>query len=494
MSNPDQKQNQDTINMIAKATPDIPANDAHREALRRRVLDAYDHRRADTTNANTDSDHAETQPARNPLFIFKGATAMKIAASLTFLAAVGIFAVTALTPSKAIAFEDVAREILKIENARFDITSSITYPDGTIEDQSTHKCVTKLPSLMRVEMPEGDIAVVDFTNDKMLIIDPKEKAAILMDEFLGFDESDNAQKNLFGEVQEHLRNAEKGGDFGAIKYEKLGEKKINETQAIGFRVLNPDADIEDFEGDGMSFNVLDIWADTKTGGPVQLEFTMELEDGSKVKSTFKNFAYNQELDPELFSFDAPEGFELLKANELGDLLRIGHIFNEEGELNKDGHKLADELAEELEKNIEVAFEDLDIQRPTHEDVIDALRAYARQTGGKLPATLESGPMIDAMVEAWEKANPGKTLFKEDSATVTFDDEQLEKDYQTILDAAMYLGTLEGSGGNYTYRGKGIRTGDEPRPVLWLQSKGATSYTVIYNDFSMQDTNQGPDTE
>lgn len=477
---------QDLIDMISKATPETPINNDHRERLRRQALEAYDRRSADG---------APEEP-RNPIFKIKGTTVMKLAASLALMTAIGIFAVTALTPTKTLAFEDVAREILKIENARFEIASTITYADGTTEDEGTYKCVTKLPSLLRGEMPEGDTIIIDFAKDKMLVLDPEKKAALVMDEFLGFREDDNLQKNLFGEIQDHLRNAEKGGDFGEIKYEYLGEKQIDGKQAVGFRVLNPDAKVDEEEAEGLAFNTLDIWADAKTGGPLYLEFTMDLEDGSQVTSTFKNFAYNQELDPKLFSFEAPEGYELIDGT---DLIRVGEVFGGEGEIGEgiaEANKEAEALADDIEVDIEAIVEELQKrnQRPTSDDVIEALRAYTQHTGGKLPATLESGPMIDTMVETWEKANPGKSLFKEGAATVTFNDEQLEGDYQTILNAAMYLGTLQGSGGSYTYRGKGVSVDDERTPVLWLQSKDAPAYTVIYNDFSVRETNRGPDTE
>lgn len=474
MSNPDQ----DLIDMIAKATPDIPVNEDHRDTLRRRVLDAYDQRDKDL------------EPAHRPLFKFQGATFMKIAATFALLAAVGLFTITALTPTKTLAFEDVARAILKIETASFEITGTVTHADGTTYDDGTFKCVTKLPNLLRTETPEGDTMIIDFAKDKMLVFDSKKKVAMVMDQFFEFTEDDNLTKNLFGEVQEHLRNAEKGGDFGEIKYEKLGEKQIDGTQAIGFRVLNPDVKVEIEDDEALDFNTLDIWADAKTGGPITLVFTADLEDGSRVTSTFKNFAYNQDLNPKLFSFEAPEGYELIDGT---DLSRVGQVFGDKGGIGEDitdAQKEAEALADDIEDIVKKLQEKN--QQPTSDDVIDALRAYARHTGGTLPDTLDSGPMIDAMLEAWEKINPGKPLFKEGSDTVMFDNEQLERDYQTILNAAMYLGTLEGSGGNYTYRGKGISVDDNRTPILWLQAKDAAGYTVIYNDFSWVDTNRGPD--
>jgi outer membrane lipoprotein-sorting protein len=473
MTHPDKE----LIDMITKATPDTPVNEDHQETLRRQVLDAYDQRETDT----------EPEPEHQPLYKFTGATFMKLAASIALFAAVGFFAVTALSPSKAIAFEDVAREIVNIETASFDISATITHADGTTEDEGTYNCTTRLPNLLRGQMPDGETMVIDFANDKMLVIDDGKKAALLMVGFLGFSEEDNLQKNLFGEVQEHLRNAEKGGDFGDIMYENLGEKQIDGTPAVGFRVLNPDASENDLGEDAMLFNTLDIWADAKTGGPITLEFTLDLEDGSRVTSTFNNFVYNQELDPKLFSFEAPEGYELIDGT---DLIRVGQVFGGEGEIGEgiaEAEKLADEIAAELEKE----FEKLGNDRPTTEDVINALRAYTQQTDGKLPDKLTMTGMLNGMMEGWKKANPRKSLFVEDATDLTFTDDQMNRNMAVMAKASTYLEVLNATGGNYTYRGKGVSVDDDPTPVLWLQSKGAPAYTVIYNDFSVREMNEGP---
>jgi outer membrane lipoprotein-sorting protein len=468
MTNPDQ----DLIDMIAKATPDTPVNDDHRAALRRQVLDAYDQR--DTKN----------EPDHRPLFKFTGANAMKLAASFTLLAAVGIFAVTALSPSKAIAFEDVAREILKIENASFEITSTITDADGNTQDAGTFQCTTQFPALMRTEMPKGESFVMDFAKNKMLIINPQEKSALLLGDFTEFTTGQGVQNNLFGEIQEHLRNAKKGGDFGKIKYKKLGEKKINDVATIGFRVLNQEANADVIKGTVMSFHTLDIWADAKTGGPVRLIFKTKVDEQTTATSTFENFVFNQEIDPKLFSFEAPEGYKLIDGQ---DALAIGEAFDGQGQIGEDVNKLADGL----ENQIESIVEELKKNRLTKQDVINALRSHAQYTDGKLPDNLVSALIMDGILEGWEKQNPDKELFKDE---VNFSDERLNEAYQTLVRSDTYLRTLESTGGTYTYRGAGVRVDGERVPVLWLQSKGATAYTVIYNDFSVRDTNAGPPAE
>lgn len=472
------KSEQDMIDMIKQNEIVPQIDEGHRDTLRDRALQAFD-KQAD----------ADTQTHFKPLFRFKGTTVMKFAASITLFAAVGIFAFMALTPAKAIAFEDVAREILKIESASFEITSTVRHADGTTEEKGTHKCVTKMPNLLRTEEPDGDTILIDFAKNKVLLIGEKKQVAVVMEDFAQFSEDDSLQKNLFGEVQKHLRNAEKGGDFGGIKYENLGEKKIGGTQAVGFRVLNPDAKEDGVEAQelakGLPFNTLDIWADAKTGVPVYLVFAMDQVDGSQVKSTFTNFAYNKELDPKLFVFEVPKGYELIDAN---DPLRVAQVFGFESKF-EELNELANKLADEMDKNIESILKDLGNERPSIDHVIDALRAYSRQTSGKLPDTLESEPMMDAMMSAWEKDNPGKELFNDDAS---FTDEKLNQNMALIVQASAYLQFLEQSGGQYTYRGKGVKTDAEPTPVLWLQSKGGSSYTVIYNDFSVRDTNTGPD--
>ena len=486
MSNPDQE----LIDMIAKATPQTPINDEHRERLRRQVLEAYDGRAAD----------GAPQEPRNPLFKFTGASVMKIAASFALLTAVGIFAITALSPSKAIAFEDVAHEILSIQTASFEVTTTLHLPDGTTEPGDHHKMYAALPNLLRSEMVDGDTAVVDFENSRMLLINHEKKAALLLDDIVDLDGA-NMQTHFFGKIQEHLRQAERGNDFGDIKYEQLGEKQIDGARAVGFRVLNSAgavgqddvdaaADAEDDaqaeDEDLLWFDTLDIWADARTGLILELEITLNFdpEHGTKVTQSVKNFTYNQEMDPKLFALEAPEGYELM------DIDAMFPAAGEPGDEENQANQWAAEVAQNIERNLDAIIDEIN-QQPSRDDVVDALRAYTQQADGRLPDTLDSGPMIDAMLEAWESNNPGKPLFRDDD-TFGFTDEQLDQGMKTIVQASTYLATLQVTGGEYTYRGEGGRVDGPPTPVLWLKPAGAPAYTVIYSDLTVKDSDRGPD--
>lgn len=464
---------QDFIDMIAKAIPDNPVNTDHRDRLRQQALDTYDQR--DVSN----------EPTRNPLFKITGISVMKFAAAISLIAAVGIFAFIALAPSKAIAFEDVAHNILNVKTVSYDMTGLLDNIErGKAEDTGTYKTTTLLPNLTRSELPGKLTTVIDSAKDKIMILHHEPKIALIFEGMLeAGGNKENA--NFFGIIQDHLRRAEQGNNFENVKYETLEKKRVDGVDAVGFRVHNPE-NIEDTDNvEGLFFSTIDIWANAKTGLPIRIETTKRLADKTKQIHTMKNFVYDKDVDPKLFAFEVPEGYELMDTNAL---LSVDQISGDEGELAEDLNKLADKLADDLGKNVESILEDLGNERPSNDHVIDALHAYSRQTSGKLPDTLESGPMVDAMMAAWEKDNPGKKLFNDDAS---FIDEKLNQNMALIVQASAYLQFLEQSGGQYTYRGKGVKTDAEPTPVLWLQSKGAPAYTVIYNDFSVRDTNQGP---
>lgn len=290
---------QDLIDMIAQATPENPINEEHQDRLRQQALDAYDQR--DTGN----------ELARNPLFKVTGITVMKFAAAISLIAAVGILAVIALAPSKAIAFEDVAHNILKVKTVRYDMTGLLDDIErGKAEETGTYKITTQLPNLTRSKLPGKLITVIDSAKDKIMILQEEPKIAIIFDGMI--EESGKQQEaNFFGIIQDHLRRAEQGNDFENVKYETLDQKNVNGIKAVGFRVHNPE-NVEDTENvEGLFFSTIDIWADPETGLPIRIVTTKIFKDKTKKIHTMENFVYDQDVDPKLFAFEVPEGYTLV---------------------------------------------------------------------------------------------------------------------------------------------------------------------------------------
>ncbi|MGB1124503.1 MAG: LolA family protein [Phycisphaeraceae bacterium] len=454
MNNPDQ----DMIDMIAKATPQTEVNEDHREALRRQVLDVYDQREAR---------HA---PDHKPLFTFYGATVMKLAASFALLAAIGIFAVTALSPSKAIAFEDVAKEIIKIETASFEIYESVHYPDGRSVDLEPNRVLLKAPDKFRLELSIGGTIVADLKQDKMLVllnqelfnqeVFNQEKFAMVIQGV--FSELNEDQRNaiIFGDIQNHLRQAEQGKKLGDINYEKLEAKKIDGAQAVGFRVLYV-SDQEDAEkADDFALipplDSLDIWADAETGVILLLEAKTAWPDGTTETSVYKNFVYNQELDMKLLSLDVPEGYTLIDA-EQGGVINANVGTEEGGSL---------------------------------EFLIDIVSTYALENNGFYPNTLTSNEIKEQMIASWKKDFPDKPIFRDDGSG-EYVDKDLAASISLVDNAFEFIHNLEKDGVKYNYAGKGIKFGDGETPILWFKLKGAESYTVVYGDTEIKHADKAP---
>jgi outer membrane lipoprotein-sorting protein len=599
------RSDQDIINMIRQFNPEPPIDEAHRDRLRQQVLDAYDQRTVEDDSA----DH-------QPLFSFKGITIMKYAASIAILATVGFFASSIFAPK--IAFAEVARAILGIETASFEVTVTITGDDNQPQNVGPYKVVTELPNKIRMHLPDGGYAIVDIDADTILTVIPEQKVAMLMDDYsnLGSDEN---PADFFVEMQDHLRRAKQISNFGDLEYEKLGEKQINGAQALGFRVLNldgPEGELRNPDGERLIFKTIDIWADAKTGLPIEIVQTVIPHEHLKVVSTFKQFQYNQELDPKLFVLEAPEGYQVIRPadlrgkaeeakkkaaemqrkideyvtlDDLLDTLRAfaehtdGH-FPEELDKNKmmtsltkawekanPGRSLLDEQVEVTDPQFAKVIEDLQVsygfirnldnkaisytytgkgvklgdkdkaifrykpaesetftvvygdlsvkqaevegvdpiapnaavgqnpvlvgigpapqEKPTLDDLAASLAVYATRTDGHLPPALVSGEMIDAMVEAWEQANPGKPLFKGD--TIEYADPKLNRNVQDLLEAFGFVRELDKQGVAYTYAGKGVKLGDKDTPVLWFKPKGSETFTVVYGDMSARQADEAP---
>ena len=450
MNNPDQDNHQDLIDMIAKNRTEPTIDQDHRDRLRQQVLDAYDQRDPEAA-ANAEAKAADdSAPPRNPLFKITGSTAMKIAASFTLLAAVGIFAITALTPSKAIAFEDVAREIINIKNISCEITTEISTGDGKPEKMGPFRFTTQIPDRMHIQIP-GGYSVFDLKSDKMIMVYPEQKTATLVKGLESEFGKTEDPATYFKEVQDHLRRAEKSNNFGEIKYEKLGTKNINDKPAIGFRVLDPIK----AEGDLQFTMTTDIWADEATGRPIEIVYTAEPGADIKVVTTCKNIKYNQKLDPKLFSIEAPEGYIMVDAGA-GALIDVFASSDVEG---------------------------------TIEDVVDAISIHAVENDNTFPAELSEKVIIAAMTAQWQKDNPGKPLFK-DNKNQKYTDPELGLVIELVYNSFAYIRELDAEGIAYTYAGKGAKLGED-KPILWFKAKDAKTYTVVYATLEIKQSEQAP---
>ncbi len=135
------------------------------------------------------------------------------------------------------------------------------------------------------------------------------------------------------EPERQIKWLERLKSYGNKPDKELGTMKINGRDCIGFEV-NSGASV-----------VYSVWVDPKTSDLVQVELKGMPKGSSITKSVMSEFEFNVTLDPMLFSFDAPQGYQSSNAAKLPELL------------------------------------------PFEESLVEALKGYTELSGGKFPESI-----------------------------------------------------------------------------------------------------------
>jgi len=178
-----------------------------------------------------------------------------------------------------VAFADVMQNI---RNARTLTYQSVITPAD--QDPQVVKTTVIEPHLMRVELPDGKVWILDHSQGKTLLLDSKNKHAVM---------SSTPQKTLG--LYDTFRDFRNNPDFSVSQ---IGQRTIDGMQAIGFQLTR-----ENDEN-----NRLIVWANPQTSLPIRIEQTVKDENGQVIKSVTTNIIFDAELDQSFFRLDAPEGY------------------------------------------------------------------------------------------------------------------------------------------------------------------------------------------
>lgn len=190
---------------------------------------------------------------------------------------------------------------------------------------------------------------------------------------------------------------------------QLGKMTIDGKNCLGFEVKLAQA-------------VYSIWVDTNTNDLVQVEFRGMPKGSSVTKSVMKDFKFNVTLDPSLFSFDVPQGYEASTAAKLPELL------------------------------------------PFEESLVEALKGYTELTKGKFPKSIAD----------WGE---WAVLLSESGIAK-------EKMMEISVRLGTLLPTLTGmSSGDYDYIGAGKKVADKRTIVFWYRNP-EKQLRAVYNDLSI----------
>lgn len=316
------------------------------------------------------------------------------------------------------------------------------------------------------------MTITDFTQGKRLRLNPSEQTAIM--------ESVPTLENPYYRI-DYLRKRM------THEAEPVGEREIDGRWAVGFR--HTDNVVEEV-----------IWADKQTGMPVRVEMTARLDEttNTPIQTTFvmSDFVFNEPVDPSLFSFEVPEGYQLQEG--LVDPLETAR------------HALESLRSPLLEGE---------------QDLIKYLRLYAEVKGGQFPPDIRPEETTDEAPVSNPNDDPMElpledivmeledTLMKlademttlEDDVTEPVDevslspmmdclwdylskleDDQRQQTIETIAHAEVFV-TLLGPENDWLYAGNGVRLGDTDTPIFrWRPNIGSEDYRVIYADLTVRD--------
>ncbi len=316
-----------------------------------------------------------------------------------------------------LAFADLIEPIMEARSATFKITVEM-------KDQKpqTFNAMVQEPNKMRQEMHGGAVNICDLQEGKMVTLMPMQKMAIVIN--MQKMPKDQAPTNYFSELQGCLSEAEDNPD---VKRESLGEKEFDGRKAIGYRIT-------------ASAQTAVIWSDAKTALPIRVETTMKSFPDTKV--IMSDFAFDVDLDPELFSLDIPKDYTV-----------------HESEVNP--------------------------QPPTEEDLMELLGGCTELNDGRFLDTLDLKAVItvvsrECAMKIVEAGGPSADLTKE----------QLEL-MGKLSRGAVFVAQLPADADAH-YAGKGVARDAADTPIFWYRPKDKTAYRVIYADLSVVEADAAPD--
>ncbi|MHC4500457.1 MAG: hypothetical protein ACYS21_15260, partial [Planctomycetota bacterium] len=301
-----------------------------------------------------------------------------------------------------VAFAEVIKPILNAQTAVLDII---------VGDEDTSPVITDMVMGSRIRRKLSTIdavSIIDLETARILTLEPKEKNATYID-LKGLPEQKTTNylqmlRNLIIELQDNPH----------FVVEELGEQEVEGQVAVGFRAKHPRVE-------------LTIWADPQTALPIRIE-----SQEGQLFIICKNFQFDEEMDPNWFSMDAPEGYTVREA-------------------------------------------ELDLFGATEEDFIEGLRIWAEMLGeGQFPD--------DVSVEHYVKQV--KLIEEKFDQSELSDDEKVQiglKLSRYLLFTRFFKGE-----GKWYYAGKGIKLGDADTAIFWYRPKDSETYRVIYGDLSVED--------
>jgi outer membrane lipoprotein-sorting protein len=434
----------------------------------------------------------------------------RIAAAASVLAFIGIL-ITWLTiggGSTNIAFAEVAKALDGLRSATYDISLETKGENGQTAATGTGKGFFLAPSYQRMEisvkldkteqmkrvtaaktpgakaaaeavmnMPlMKQITIIDGQSATAIMLTPEMKMAVEMDMKKMRDEkkklSKTAEDAPLDQFETVRRLVREGSAGTGEQTEKLGVKKIDGREAVGFRTR-------------ASVMTMTLWADPGTARPIRIEVGMET--GAGVHMVMDNFHYDLDLDPSLFSLKPPPDYSsqtltmTMPVEE--DLPRTLRTIAEH---NKGMFPAKLGMNEEVMKALMPASNPKS-DAPMEAAMNAAMKKVAAKYGGKekLRAKYGKDKKLPPEIMAELTAEVKKATLDQTRKLAQNDMKaNMARQQKQMQGVAFYLMLKPENDPHYV--GGGVKLGTPNRPILWYKPTGAENYRVVCADLSVKE--------
>lgn len=356
----------------------------------------------------------------------------------------------------SVAWADVINQIVVAETAKFDL---LIEKDGEIIQTSHLTC--KAPGMIKQDMPDGTVNIVNFKKFNILVLNSTTKKAMIRDITGQSDEL--TQLDVFGNFQKRL---EKMIHFQDETVENLGDSIINGQQAVGFRIeLSEQDEIIGWQGKG----TFTVWADIEAKLPIRMEWYDEMFG---VNTIADRLELNVELDESIFEMNVPDEFEL-------------------------------ETVQHRVTKTESVTNQTSINEKA---MIEGFRGWVLLSGGAFASSMTMDSIKDFDPEAkiiikqegWGfRPTLNKRIdfgaerfgFTKDNPPTEDDLKELQTKVQTAMNkvfGGFYAVFRMPADSDWHYAGNGVMMGDADTAIFWYRPKDSATYRVIYADLSVED--------
>lgn len=381
--------------------------------------------------------------------IMKTKTVRLTAAAVIIIAAlIGINYFGFSMDGSSVAWADVVGYIVVAETAEFDLTLE----SGGQSEQQTSHIVCMAPGRIRQTMPDGSIHIINFEQNKILLLNTNEQKATLKE--LVAESGELSQLDVFGNMQKRLEDMI---HFADDSVETLDREIIDGREAAGFRIRLTQRDkIMGWQGKG----TFTVWADLETKLPVRWESYDEMYG---INTIVSNIELNLEVDEMFFDTAIPPDYEV-----------------------------------KTERNVYGAGTETVNQTWIDEaKIIEGFRSWTTISKGKFPSSLTFDAIKDFNPEAsigLKQVGWGFNVDIKGLSAADFFGEyeptqeelvELNSNLNKALSGVQAVFFLPAQS-DWHYAGKDIKFGDADTAIFWYRPTDSETYRVIYGDLSVID--------